>query len=100
MDFVNNFLVKMHIFISYGYAQLKSEQTGDGDDANEAVRARSQQSCLNSIGKIDYKVKILPSSVHSDAHTRMSLKVTEKYLTGATSRQYVHIRVIIYSFFV
>lgn len=79
---------------SYGYAQLKSEimntnNKGDGlDDNSETTNAaKQQQSCLNCIGKIDRKVKILPSSVNSDAHARVSLKVTEKYLSGATRRQ-------------
>ena len=83
-------LISCVLCASYGYAQLKSEhaEAAESEDANnDATPARPQQSCLNSIGKIEHKVKILPSSVHSDAHTRMSLKVTEKYLSGATSRQ-------------
>lgn len=81
----------LFICCSYGYAQLKSEQKDiqpSGEEGEEeGVKQKPPQSCLNCIGKIEQKVKILPSSVDSDAHTKMSLKVTERYLSGSTSRQ-------------
>ena len=59
----------------------------NGDSEGGVKSKQAQESCLNCIGKIERKVKILPSSVHSDAHARMSLKVTERYLSGAGRRQ-------------
>jgi hypothetical protein len=83
----------LNYYFSFGYVQLKSEKTeseegGEDEEAiSEKAKAKQQQSCLNCIGKIERKVKILPSSVHGDAHARMSLKVTERYQSGAGRRQ-------------
>jgi hypothetical protein len=38
-----------------------------------------QEGCLDSVGEIKSKLKVMPVSLQSEAHARMSLQVSEKY---------------------
>ena len=71
---------------SYGYTQLKSEHIKQSETGDENVIRKSQQSCLSCVGKINQKLKLLPSSVNSEAHARKTLEVSRKYKKESQSK--------------
>lgn len=67
---------------SFSYARQRSEAPSDSQSQSSQQQAQAPSSCLRSVGGVPQKMKLFPHSVHSEAHARMSAKVTDKYVAA------------------
>ena len=75
---------QVHVMPVNPAAAFDEDVTGDDDTGAAAGGAAKsdfgqEDTCLGCIGDIRSRLVIQPSSLDSDIHTRMTMKITEKY---------------------
>lgn len=64
---------------SYVYEQQKSEVAAEFDEFAEEAAAPRSETCLECVGAVDKRIILQPTSISSETHTKMSLKISETF---------------------
>ena len=76
---LNNCLRLCFFTSSYVFEQQKSVVALDHDEFTDGEERYREEACLECVGGIQNRVILQPTSITSDIHAKMSLKISETF---------------------